>query len=97
MRLEIDKRDLARLEKAVLKAADKAMLDTSEYYKKITPVKSGFAKRNTTFSRSKNQITANYGYADKLDSGASKQAPRGMGKPSVAFLEKQLQKNFDRI
>lgn len=57
---------------------------------KHTPVRSGNARRNTKLTNSKKTIAANYGYAEKLDQGASKQSPDGMTHPVEEFIEKQF-------
>lgn len=60
-------------------------------YQKLTPKKTGNARRKTTLQG--NAIKANYPYAQRLDEGYSKQAPKGMTKP----WEKWLQKRLDKI
>ena len=66
-------------------------------FKKITPVDTGNARRNTT--RQSNQINANYNYATVLDKGrhmttsgmrGSKQAPRGMTKPTLEYVQRRI-------
>jgi len=61
------------------------------YFKGITPVDTGNARRNTRLS-STYRIVANYAYAFVLDKGrhmtssgarGSKQAPQGMSKPTI--------------
>ena len=46
-----------------------------------TPIRSGNARRKT--SRASNTINANYPYAERLDQGYSKQAPKGMTEPTL--------------
>jgi hypothetical protein len=55
---------------------------------KDTPVRSGNARRNTKLEGTK--IKAGYSYAQKLDSGYSKQSPEGMSKPTELFIKKRL-------
>jgi len=66
-------------------------------FKDETPVKTGFAKRNTKLKGS--TISADYGYAEVLDKGrhmtrrgmrGSKQAPVGMSKPTTDYIKKRL-------
>jgi hypothetical protein len=63
-------------------------------YQKLTPVKSGNARRKTTLQG--NTIKANYPYAQRLDEGYSKQAPKGMTKPWELWLQKHLDKLMKR-
>jgi hypothetical protein len=63
-------------------------------YQKLTPVKSGNARKRTTLRG--NTIQANYPYAQRLDEGYSKQAPKGMTKPWELWLQKYLDKLMKR-
>ncbi len=63
-------------------------------YQKLTPVKSGNARKRTTLQG--NTIKANYPYAQRLDEGYSKQAPKGMTKPWEQWLQKHLDKIMKR-
>jgi hypothetical protein len=58
------------------------------HWKKITPKKTGNAKRKTKLNR--NVIEANYPYAQRLDEGYSKQAPRGMLEPTLKYVKTLL-------
>lgn len=64
--------------------------DAYQYWRKITPKRTGNARRRT--SRKKNTIRAKYDYATYLDQGSSKKAPQGMSKPTEKFLNKMLRK-----
>ena len=59
-------------------------------WKKITPKKTGNAKRRTRLQG--NKIKADYDYAVPLDEGRSRQAPRGMSKPTVDYLDRRLRR-----
>ncbi len=68
---------------------------------KGTPEKTGNAKRKTRLKGS--TIVADYGYAEVLDKGrhmttrgmrGSKQAPKGMSKPTEAFIRKRVKDIF---
>jgi hypothetical protein len=49
----------------------------------------GNARRNT--KKTKDGVEADYAYAERLDTGWSKQAPHGMTAPTVEFLENEVQ------
>lgn len=70
-------------------------LTAYQYWRKITPIDTGNAKRKTRLR--KNVIHANYPYAERLDDGYSKQAPRGMYEPTVDHLRKELNKRLKRV
>jgi len=57
---------------------------------RVTPVRSGNARRNTKLD--KDTIVAAYPYAQRLDEGYSKQAPQGMTKPTEDFIRKEIAK-----
>lgn len=65
-----------------------------DFFYKITPIRSGNARRRTTLR--KNQINASYDYARRLDTGYSKQAPRGMSKPTLDFVRRLARKILGR-
>ena len=62
--------------------------DAHKFWVSITPVKTGNARRNTNLSGTK--IRADYQYAVPLDKGRSKQAPRGMSKPTEEYIQRRL-------
>lgn len=66
-------------------------------FKKVTPIKTGNAKRNTRLKGK--TIEADYQYAQVLDKGrhmtnrgmrGSEQAPQGMSKPTREFIQKRI-------
>ena len=58
-----------------------------EKYKELTPKRTGNARSKTTLN--KQTIIAGYPYAEPLDKGASKQAPKGMTLPFSLWLRRQ--------
>lgn len=54
----------------------------------LTPIRSGNARRKTTLSG--DTIQAQYPYAQRLDEGWSKQAPRGMTLPFEKWLRNRI-------
>jgi hypothetical protein len=55
------------------------------YFKSHTPIRTGNARRNTF--RADDEIVADYPYAQRLDEGYSRQAPRGMTEPTIEYME----------
>ena len=64
-----------------------------QFFLKVTPIDTGNARRNTY--KTNKTIEADYDYATALDRGWSKQAPKGMTKPTVDYV-KTLLKNVKR-
>lgn len=58
------------------------------YWVSITPKDKGNARRSTKLKG--DTIHADYKYAERLDEGYSKQAPRGMIEPVEKYLERRL-------
>lgn len=67
-------------------------LTAYKYWRKITPIDTGNARRRTKLR--KNVIHAKYPYAERLDDGYSKQAPRGMYEPTLDHLRRTLDKRL---
>ena len=77
---------IARIQKQLDTLPQKA----ADYWKSITPVRSGNARRRTSLRG--NTIEANYPYAQRLDEGYSKQAPQGMSKPTEKFIQNETRR-----
>lgn len=68
-----------------------AMADEGfKYFRKITPFKTGNAKRNTFLN--KDTIEAVYPYARRLDEGYSPQARDGMTRPTEKYVQDWVKK-----
>jgi hypothetical protein len=63
-----------------------------DYFKSITPIKSGNARSRT--EKVGNEVQANYAYAKRLNNGWSHQAPNGMVKPTVDYLNKYIKQKL---
>lgn len=62
--------------------------DAYKNWVSITPIKTGNARRRTRLD--KDTINANYPYAVPLDEGHSKQAPKGMSKPTERYIQQRM-------
>ena len=69
--------------------------ETYDYFVDSTPIRTGNARRNTSLRG--NTIDANYNYAERLDEGYSRQAPKGMTGPTEKFLEKRIDDLIGKI
>lgn len=68
--------------------------DAYEYWKSITPIRTGNARRRTRLQGT--TIKANYNYAVPLDKGHSKQAPRGMSEPTDKYIKLRIARHIMR-
>jgi len=62
------------------------------YFRDITPIDKGNARRKTKFetSATTSTINADYAYAVPLNTGHSKQAKEGMTKPTIRYIKKLI-------
>lgn len=95
MKIKIDLSKTNQLFDDLEEMPDEVMKDAYNFYKNITPVRNGNAKRNTLYKNKK--ITSRYPYAGALDEGWSKQAPDGMSEPTIKQLDKIVEKYIERI
>ena len=63
-------------------------------FRALTPIRSGNARRNTYLDR--DTIRADYPYAQRLDEGWSKQAPRGITRPWEQWLRNRIKQIMGR-
>lgn len=90
MKIEVDARDfLENLDRIRDKVVD-AWADSGDEFRRLTPVLSGNARRNTRYNDNRKEITAEYPYGAVLDEGYSKKAPNGMTSPTLTYFEQQL-------
>jgi len=64
------------------------------YFVSVTPKDTGNAKNRTKLVQ--DTIRADYPYATRLDRGYSKQAPQGMSKPTISYLQQLVRKIIGR-
>ena len=76
--------------KSVRQQVSQIPQEAYDYFKSVTPIDTGNARRST--SRTGTRIEANYDYAQYLDKGWSKQAPQGMIKPTERFIKDRIRK-----
>ena len=97
--IKLNQRDVSKLYEEIDRSIEKSFELTHTYFKRVTPKKSGNARRNTIEKKrgADYSIIGNYDYSERLDTGWSKQAKKGMTKPSLRYLEKQLAKHFRKI
>jgi len=82
---------LRRQRQALRQFPDQALTEFVE----LTPVRSGNARARTRLVNN-NTIVADYPYAQRLDEGWSRQAPRGMTRPFEAWVRRWVTRVFGR-
>ena len=66
-----------------------------DYFVDSTPIRTGNARRSTKLRGS--TVDADYNYAERLDEGYSRQAPKGMSGPTEKFLQKRIDDLIGKI
>lgn len=79
---------------AILRDLAKIPAEAHKEFVALTPIDKGGARRKTT--RQGNTITADYDYAQRLDTGWSKQAPKGMVEPWSKWVEKRMNQALEK-
>lgn len=95
MRIRISRADVDRIIDGLEDIPEQTMREAGKYFKSITPIRSGNARRKTKTSGT--VIDADYAYADRLDNGWSRQAPNGMTDPTIDFIEQEINKRIRRL
>lgn len=88
--IKIDTKQVKDMIDSMQKQLDQLPDEAYNYFKSVTPIDTGNARRST--SKSGDTINAHYPYAERLDKGWSKQAPKGMVKPTEQFIQKRIKK-----
>jgi len=88
--LQIDKLfdDLVDMPKELMK-------DAFPFLKQKTPIRSGNARNKTKLQGL--SIKSDYGYAQRLDDGWSKQAPKGFIDPTIDEIERDVSRYINKI
>jgi len=73
---------------------DRVIDAATDYFRDITPRRTGNARRRTR--RQGDEIQAVYPYAQRLDEGYSRQAPQGMTEPTQREIPRILQREVNR-
>jgi hypothetical protein len=83
-------KEIASVQKKLQQLPQESLIE----FQNLTPIRTGNARRNTRLQG--DTIVANYPYAQRLDQGASRQAPKGMTVPFDRWLQRKLKSIFGR-
>lgn len=77
---------------------DRTMNRAARFFTRITPYDEGFARGHTKLIKQKTEIFADYPYAQRLDTGWSKQfRGKGMTNPTISFIEAEVSRQVGRL
>jgi hypothetical protein len=82
--------DIARIKRQLAAVPKQA----HQEFVALTPIRSGNARRNTSLQG--DTIRANYPYAQRLDEGYSRQAPKGITLPWEQWFRKRIKQIMGR-
>lgn len=84
------KDNISQAIKDMKKEVDSIPKEALKEFIQLTPIDKGNARKRTSLEGT--TIKANYPYAQRLDEGWSKQAPKGMVQPLEKWLDKRINK-----
>jgi len=97
MKFRLDTSDLERLIKKNQKVGERVVERAYDYFVKVTPYRTGNARNSTHILGDNRTILADYPYAKRLDTGWSRQAPKGMTEPTMAKLEQWTDQELRKL
>lgn len=89
IKITVDTRDTEKQFKQLAEEIAKLPRLAHKVFVENTPKRTGNARNKTKVSGT--TIKANYDYASKLDSGYSRQSPKGMTAPTLKFIKTKLE------
>jgi len=95
MAINFNMSEISKMFDQAEKVAKTLPKEAYDYFIDSTPVRSGNARRSTRLRG--NTIDADYNYAERLDDGYSRQAPKGMSGPTEKFLQKRIDDLIGKI
>ena len=95
--MKIDTKEFDRLMKELKKVPEQSVVKAGAFFKDKTPIRTGNARSKTKTEVRRTRINADYPYAGRLDEGWSKQAPKGMSDPTIAYLEQVIDEMVGRL
>lgn len=90
MTIRVDISDALANFKQLAEVPDQVAQDAYEYFRGITPIRTGNARRRTSLRDT--TIVADYAYAARLDEGYSSQNRAGMTGPTQKEIERLMRR-----
>jgi hypothetical protein len=93
----LDTRELKKLLNLSQTVGERVIDQGYQKFYSSTPIRTGNARSRTRLDKPNRTINGDYPYASKLDEGYSRQAPQGMSDPTIAFMEKIIDKEIRKL
>jgi hypothetical protein len=98
MKITVNAKQFDQLMVELERIPDEVMTSSARFFERVTPKDKGNARNNTDLIKNKTEIFADYAYAERLDTGWSKQfGGKGMTNPTIAYIERQIDKKVGRL
>jgi hypothetical protein len=97
MGIKVNDREVVDMFKELKDMPQFVMEKTYPYLKSRTPIKSGNARNRTRLEKDKSVIGSRYPYADRLDTGWSKQSPQGFTEPATKEIDNLVTDQIRKI
>lgn len=106
MKVSVNTKGVGKLFAKAPLVGEAVIEDAYQYFRGITPIKTGNARSNTTLDKPGRTIEADYAYAGVLDAGrritssgqrGSTQAPNGMSGPTLKELDRIVKKELGKL
>lgn len=106
MKISVNTKQVERLFEKSAQVGEAVIEQAYQYFRGITPIKTGNARSNTKLDKGNLTIEADYPYAGVLDAGrrmtssgmrGSQQAPSGMSQPTLKELDRLVQKEIGKL
>tara|TARA_R100001463_G_scaffold65234_2_gene118425 strand:+ start:1435 stop:1728 length:294 start_codon:yes stop_codon:yes gene_type:complete len=97
MKVKINTKGFFNLKDKLEDLPDESMKDAYKTYLENTPVRSGNARNKTKLDTRNNTINSNYDYASALNSGRSKQSPKGFTNPAIKKLQQVISQKIGKL
>ena len=96
MKFKVDSSQVTKMFNQLDNMSEAVMKQSYTVYKNATPIRGGNAKNRTKLEKGLT-IAGRYPYAERLDTGWSKQAPQGMTTPTLKALDGFIKNYIKRV
>lgn len=106
MKISVNTRTVDRLFARSEQVGEAVVKQAYQYFRALTPIKTGNARSNTSLDLANKTIEADYAYAGVLDAGrrltshgmrGSQQAPNGMSGPTIKEIDRIAKKEIGKL
>lgn len=106
MKISVDTKAVEKLFSKSKVIGEQVVRDAGNYFRAMTPIRTGNARQNTSIDIENRTIEADYPYASVLDAGrrltpsgmrGSTQAPNGMTQPTINEINRSVKRELGKL